>query len=308
MKSAILKAHLALLAVNIIYGVNYIVAKDVMPAFLSPPAFVMTRVLGAVALFWLLNRFTGIDRVKTADLGRLALCGLFGVALNQLFFFEGLSLTNGVNAAIIMTSTPVLVILLSFVVLKEKITQTRITGVLLGLGGAIGVIALGGNASSGVNQLGDTFIFINATSYALYLVTVKPLMSKYSPVTVISYVFLFGSAVVVPYSSSAFFDQSWVLPDHVYWKMTFVVLGTTFLAYLLNIFALRVVSPTVSSSYIYLQPVLTFVFALIYDHYFGGNMAGEPGIWHLIFTLLIFSGVYLVSKQSIPTTKKRTKP
>lgn len=294
----LLRAHLALLLVNVIYGANYIIAKEVMPEHLSPSVFVMTRVLGALIMFWILNRFVGLDKVKTKDFVRLALCGLCGVALNQLFFFEGLSLTSPVNSAIIMTSTPVIVILLSLLVLRERITINRITGIVIGLAGAVGIILLGVGANTpGVNWLGDTFILINATSYAFYLVLVKPLMKKYSPITVISYVFLFGSAFVFPYASSDFFVQEWEFPTNVWLQITYVVVATTFIAYLLNIFALKIVSPTVSSSYIYLQPLLSLVFALLHDHWYKGNLAGDPGPWHVLCALMIFTGVYLVSRR-----------
>ena len=300
MKQQLIKAHLALFAVNVIYGANYVIAKDVMPEYLPSETFVMTRVVGALILFWLLNRFTGIDKIQTKDFFRLALGGLFGVAVNQLFFFEGLSYTSSVNAAIIMTSTPIIVILLSYVFLKEKINRRKVTGIIIGLSGAIGIILL--NAGDKASKLdwsaiGDTFILLNASSYALYLVIIKPLMTKYSPITVISYVFLFGSAFVIPYSMDSFLAQDWNFSIDVYLKITFVVVAVTFIAYLLNIFALKIVTPTVSSSYIYLQPVLSFVFTIIYDQTTGKNMAGNPGIWHLVFTLCIFLGVFLVSRQ-----------
>ncbi len=301
MNNALIKAHLALLAVNIIYGANYVVAKDVMPAYLNPISFVMARILGALVMFWILNRFVGLDKVKPKDFIRLLFCGLFGVALNQLFFFEGLSMTSPVNAAIIMPCTPIIVVVLSFFILKESLSRNRLIGISLGLAGALGVILIGAFSDGkdiNANGLGDLFILINATSYALYLVLVKPLMKRYSPLTVISYVFLFGSAFVVPYAFSDFTAQNWEMPTDIYVKIAFVVICVTFLAYLLNIFALKTVSPAVSSSYIYLQPLLSLLFTWMHDEITGGNMLGTLVPLHAVFALMIVAGVYITSREA----------
>lgn len=298
-----LKAHLALLAVNIIYGANYVIAKDVMPAYLNPASFVMARVLGALILFWLLNRFVGLDKVKTKDFILLMFCGLFGVALNQMFFFEGLSITSPVSAAIIMPCTPIIVVLLSYFLLKEQISKNRLLGISIGLAGALGIVLLGAGFFSGKTDLqtsanGNLFILINATSYALYLVLVKPLMKKYSPLTVISYVFLFGSAFVIPYAAETFVEQTWDMPMNIYLAIAFVVICTTFLAYLLNIYALKIVSPAISSSYIYLQPLLSLLFTWLHDQSTGGNMLGSLEPLHGVFALMIIAGVYITSREA----------
>lgn len=298
MKRGIIYAHLALLAVNLIYGANYVIAKGVMPEYLNPATFIMARVTGALLLFWIVNRFVGLDKVKGKDFIRLAFCGLFGVAVNQLFFFEGLNLTSPVNAAIIMTSTPIMVVLISWPILGDRISLKKLLGIGLGLSGALGVILSGGNAA-GISPTGDSFILINAMSYALYLVLVKPLMSKYSPITVISYVFAFGCAFVVPYSYDSFAGQDWALPTGVLLRVGFVVFFVTFIAYLLNIFALKIVSPTVSSSYIYLQPLLSTLFALMHDSMYGSSMVSGLTVFHLLFGLMICSGVYIVSRASL---------
>ena len=304
MRNTLIQAHSALMAVNIIYGANYVIAKGVMSeeviavSHLTPAGFVMTRIFGAVILFWILHRFMGIEKVARTDLARLAFCGLFGVALNQMFFFEGLARTSPIDASIIMMTTPVTVVLLSFVILKERPSWKRVLGVAVGLGGAIGLILQstqsGGKAS---DPEGNLFILINALSYASYLVLVKPLMTKYKPVTVISYAFLFGALFAMPRGMGSFTEVNWDLPSMVLWKIAFVVVCTTFIAYLLNIFALKIVSPTVSSSYIYLQPVLSLFFVWVDDRISGGSALGVLSIFHLIFGLLVCLGVFLVSRR-----------
>ena len=115
-----LLAHLALLAANLIYAINYSFAKDVMPDFILPSAFVLLRVIGALFLFSVSYFLFVKEKVVLKDIFRLAICGVFGVAINQLLFFEGLNLTTPINAAIVMTINPILVILLSFLIIKES--------------------------------------------------------------------------------------------------------------------------------------------------------------------------------------------
>lgn len=290
-----LKAHLALFSVALIYGANYVIAKGLMPDPIPPRAFILIRVCGALALFGLI-RLRVREKVDRRDYGRLILCGLTGVAVNQIMFFEGLNLTSPVNAAIIMTSNPILVMVLAGILLKNRITKKKMLGVLSGAIGAITLIYLSSTTDGDSSWIGDTFVLINATSYAIYLVLVKPLMSKYKPITVISWVFLFGLAFVFPLGIVPFTKIEWVnVSINGWWKIAFVVVATTFMAYLLNIFALKRVQPTVASSYIYLQPVLVTIFTWIISSSGGASLLDPQ---RLGCTLLIFLGVWLVSSNS----------
>jgi drug/metabolite transporter (DMT)-like permease len=175
------KAHLALLGANIIYGANYIIAKGIMPNKIGPSSFVFLRILGAGILFWILKSFIK-EKVEKKDFLRLLFCGLLGVAANQLLFFHGLNLTSPIDASIIITAIPVLVVIFSFFILKEKITSNKLLGVSIGAMGAILLIWYGNRSGGTSSLLGNLFIFINACSYALYLVLVKPLMKKYNSI------------------------------------------------------------------------------------------------------------------------------
>lgn len=292
------KAHLALLAVNLIYGANYIIAKGVMPGYLSPNAFVALRATGACVLFWVIRLFIP-EKVALKDLFRLAACGLFGVAVNQLLFFQGLNMTSPISSAIIMTFNPIMVLILAALILRERLTKLKLVGSSLGLVGALSLIYYSsGNGMSGETTQGNILVLINAASYALYLVLVKPLMKKYKPITVISYVFLFGSCFVLTIGLPELMLVKFDFPKEIWWAIIYVVLAVTFLTYLLNIYALKMVSPTVSSSYIYLQPVISMLISILVSSYFNDttNYLEGLNLWHLIFTLLIFVGVYLVSK------------
>ena len=240
------------------------------------------------------------EKVDKKDILRLAICGVFGVAINQLLFFEGLNLTTPINAAIIMTINPVLVLMMSSLILFEKINIRKGIGIALGLVGASTLIINGGDLSGNTGyMLGNMFIFINAASYGLYLVLVKPLMQKYHPITVMFYVFSFGLLYVLPFGYSELTVVQWdSFSSKIIWEVVFVVVCTTVIAYFLNSYALKSLNPSTVSIYIYLQPVLATLFAI----FRGSDFLDEIKI---ISALIIFFGVYLVSV--LPLKEKRQK-
>ena len=271
-----------------------------MPDFIQPSGFILLRVLGAVILFSISYFVFVREKVQTKDLIHLAICGVFGVAINQLLFFEGLNLTTPINAAIILTTNPILVMIISFLILKETITLRKGLGVTLGIIGASILILNDGNFSGNANfMLGNLFVFINALSYGLYLVFVKPLMQKYHPITVMFYVFAFGLLYVLPFG---YHELSVVnfssLPLKIIWEVLFVVVCTTFIAYLLNSVALQKLNPSTVSIYIYLQPVLASVFAILV-----GSDALDMN--KIIAASIIFIGVYLVSARPLKSRKQK---
>jgi drug/metabolite transporter (DMT)-like permease len=287
-----IKAHLALIAVALIYGLNYSIAKDVMPDFVQPRAFILLRVSGAVILFFALGLNMKKEVVAKSDWLRIIAAGFFGVAANQLLFFEGLNITTPISAAVIMTTNPIMVLSLSAIFLKAPLTWPRIGGILLGISGALYLITKGGdfqNIFHAGESLGNTLVMLNALSYASYLVVVKPLMARYRPYTVIKWVFLAGLAFVIPFGIGQVPAINWAeMPLKIYWEIAFVIVGTTFLAYLLNIFALKTVSSTTVSFYIYLQPLVATLAAIALG-------SDQPEYHMLVSAALIFMGVYLVS-------------
>ena len=285
-----LKPHLAVLGANIIYGLNYTIAKDVMPEYIPPFGFIFCRVAGALILFWAIFAFN-YEKIAKKDLLLLAVCGFFGVAANQLMFFYGLNLTTPINAGIIMTSNPILVLIASAIILKNKITLTKVGGIALGIVGALLLLLFKNNFSFGSETIvGDTFIFLNAMSYGTYLVIAVPLMKKYKPITVITWVFTFGFIYVLPFGFTEFTEIAWSMFSTKIWlEFAFVIICTTFFAYLLNIYGLKKLNPSTVSTYIYLQPLLAAAFAI---------WVGKDSLdWiKIVAAILIFSGVYLVSK------------
>jgi drug/metabolite transporter (DMT)-like permease len=303
MKQTNFKAHFALFFVNVLYGAGHLLAKGVMPQFLSPPVFIFLRVSGAVLFFWVLALFLRKIKILRKDIPRFILCGLFGVALNQMFFFHGLNLSSSINSGIIMSMNPIMVAILSFFILKEQPSFIRTIGILIGAVGAI-LLTLKGSVQAGESMLGDLFLFINAMSYAFYLVLVKPLMTKYAPLTVITWVFTFGLFLICLYPPTLI-DLSEIslygFPSEIYLKIGYIIIGVTFMTYLLTIYGLKYLSATVSSSYIYFQPVLVILFAFLFTYLnWSEDYTNTITIQKLSYMLLIFTGVYLTTR----TTKQ----
>lgn len=280
----------------IIYAAGFSIIKEVTPEHVSPAGFVAMRVIGATPLLWLTGLFIK-EKVEKADLKKLALLSLFGVSINQSLFIKGMALTSPISGAIIMITTPLLVLIIGNLVLKEKFTAQRISGILLGLSGA-GMMILTSSLANGKedNALGDLYIFINALSWGTFLVYVKPLMIKYNTITVLKWVFLFGLPILIPLGWTGMMDVQWsTLTGKNWFDILFVVVMVTFVAYLLNVYALRVLSPTVVSAYIYLQPVFAAAIAVYLEK--------DHLTWQkVVFALCIFAGVFLASQTATKKT------
>jgi drug/metabolite transporter (DMT)-like permease len=291
-----LRPHLFVLAANLIYGANYSIAKKAMPEFIQPLGFVLVRVVFACALFWLSAAFIKEkEKLRKKDYLRLALCGLFGVAVNQLLFFAGLNITTPINAALMMTTNPVLVLLMAHFLIREKISFSKTAGIVLALSGASCLILYGGKTSfSGQSAWGDFMVLINSFSFAVFLVIAKPLMMRFHPFTVMKWTFLFGTVPVLFFGMHEMINARWHdMTLNIWLAVIYVVLATTFLAYAFNIFALRQLDASQVSVYIYLQPLFAAMFSVLFGE-------GLPQWIHLFTGLMIFTGIRLtLLKKSI---------
>jgi drug/metabolite transporter (DMT)-like permease len=286
-----LLGHLCLFGANLIYSINYSVAKDVLGNHIQSSGFILLRAVCAMVLYWLTSLFMRYEKIAKEDRLRLFFCGVFGVAVNQLLFFKGLSLTSPINASIMMVCTPILVLLMGYFAMTEKISLLRITGILTGLAGAIFLILnpAQGKQMGSVNW-GDVLVLLNACSWGLYLIIVKPLMQKYHTITVIKWVFLTGFVLVLPFGYKELMLVQWQsMPTKIYWEVFFVVFATTYLAYILNTYSLKNLSSSVAGTYIYSQPLLTALFAVLMGK-------DEIDYVKIIASLMIFGGVYMASK------------
>ena len=293
MKSRAL-ALLAAFGATAIYGMNHTIAKVVMPHYIGPFGFIMLRVVGACILFWLVSFFIPKETIERKDFLRIAFTALLGMCINMLMFFKGLQLSTPINSGVIVTLTPIIILILSAFFLKEKLTRFKFLGIVLGFIGAL-LLILYGNSNKVINapdiSLGNTMLLINAVSFGAYLVMVKPLTKKYSTVTLMKWMFLLGVIYTFPFTITEFIEVSWkTLPFEAIWRIGFVVVGTTFLTYMFNVYALKTLPATTIGAFTYLQPIITIVYAVI-----TGNDILD-GV-KILACLLVFLGVYLVSKK-----------
>ena len=285
-------ALIAATMVSLIYGVSFTIAKDVMPTYIKPFGFILLRVFGATILFWLISFFGPTEKIQLKDFPRIIAAAFFGVALNMLTFFKGLSFTSPISAAVIMVTTPIIVLILSAIIMKEKMIKRKIFGILLGLFGTGFLILYGrliGNAANA--PLGNLLVFINAVSYAFYLILVKKLMDKYNAFTFVKWIYTFGLLMVLPFGWSEYQEIQWAtIPTYILWEIVFVVVFTTFFTYLFNLVSMRELKPTTVSVFIYLQPLFATIFAISLGK-------DELTLVKIVSAVLIFVGVYLVTQK-----------
>ncbi len=277
----------------VIYGVSFTIAKEVMPQYIKPFGFIVLRVFGATILFWIASFFVKKEQIKLRDYFKIMIAAIFGVALNMLTFFKGLSMTTPISGAVMMVTTPILVLTFASIFLNEKATNRKLFGIGIGLLGAVFLIVYGKKIAAGNNELiGNLLVFVNAASYAMYLILIKSLTKKYNPLTFAKWLYLFGLIMVIPFGVRELQLVNFsLLPQNVLLKIGFIIVFTTFITYLFNLLAIKKLKPTTVSIFIYLQPVIATTYALAVK-------SDTLNSVKIIATLLIFVGVYLVSSKT----------
>lgn len=287
---------LAAIGATAIYGLSHTIAKGVMPDYVAPFGFIMLRVIGAATLFWSASIFGPKEKIEKKDYLRILLCAFLGMGINMLVFFKGLALSTPINSAVLITITPIIVLIFSALLIKEKIPLRKIIGILIGLAGALGLILYGHEIRDDAPDipLGNFFILLNAIFYALYLIVAKILIDKYHPLTFMKWLFSLGILICLPFGYRELIAIEWAsLPFEALWKIVFVVVGTTFCTYLFNIFALTQLKASTVSAFIYLQPLIGILYAVA---------TGQDVLTtvKVLAACLVLSGVYLASKPPGP--------
>lgn len=289
------KAHIAVLIANLIFGAGYAVIKTITPSYLAPFSLNVVRVVVSLILFWSLLLFkpsrASIDK---KDIPLFILCGITGVAINQIMFVKGLSLTSAIHSSLLSLATPIFITIIALWLIKENFSINKFFGLALGIGGAtLLVLAKDVQSSNSSSLLGDMFVLINAVSYAFYMVIVRPLMEKYNALHVLRWVFTFGAIFILPIALPDFIATDWSVFGIVQWTaLAFVVLFVTFLSYLFTVYGLQELGPSVTGAYIYTQPVFATIIAMVF--------AGEHFTTiKALAAVLIFSGVYLVNRKKV---------
>lgn len=284
---------LAALGATTIYGLSHTIAKEVMPTYIQGFGLVQVRLLGATLLFWLVSLFVPRQNISRSDFPRMVVCAFFGMAVNMVSFFKGIELSTPINSAVLITMTPILVFVFSAILIKEKLLLPRIIGVVLGFIGALVLILFGKEIRQDAPNipLGNILFLFNATGFGLYLVLVKPLSEKYTTVHLLKWLFLFGFVMSFVVTHTEFNAVSWsTLPFEAIWRFAYVIVGTTFLTYLLNVYALKQLKASTIGVFTYLQPLIGIVYAIVV----GADTFTSS---KLVAAVVILIGVYLVTKR-----------
>lgn len=287
-------AILAAIGATGIYGLNHTIAKGVMPHYVGAYGFVMLRVIGAASLFWIISILGPKEKIDKKDYLRMLICALFGMGTNMLVFFKGLSLSTPINSAVLVTTTPIIVLIMSALLIKEKITRRKVLGIFIGLIGALGLIVLGTEIRQDAPNipLGNFLILMNSVFYGTYLILAKILISKYHPFTFMKWLFSLGILICLPFGYHELSEIEWsLLPFGIIWRIGFVIIGTTFCTYLFNIFALTQLKASTLSAFVYVQPLIGILFALA---------MGKDTLTtiKILAAVLVLVGVYLSSRRT----------
>lgn len=279
---------------TIIYGLNHTIAKAVMPDYVGAFGFIFFRTAGAAILFWAVSFFLPNETIDRKDYLRFFMTALLGMCINMLSFFKGLELSTPVNSGIFATTNPIIILLLSYIFLKEKIGVRKFLGIGLGFAGALMLVLYGteNSAKSPNVLLGNMLFMVNSIFFSSYIIMVKPLTKKYHTITIMKWLFLMGFIMTFPITVGEFSVINWSdLPYNIVWRILFVIVGTTFLTYLLNLFALKNLQASTVGAFAYAQPIIAIAFAV-----FSGN--DYLDIFKAFACITIMVGVYLVSKKS----------
>ena len=255
MKSQAYKGHLAMLGANILWGLMSPVSKAVLIAGpISALSLTTFRMVGAAVIFWLASLFTKKEHVNHQDLMKLFFAALLGIVLNQGSFIFGVSLTSPINASIVTTTTPIITMIIAAFYLKEPVTGKKVIGIFVGAAGALLLIlssqsaAAGGGKSS--NIWGDLLCLLAQFSFSFYFVLFKGLIGKYSPITLMKWMFTYASICTIPFTFNHISAIDFAnLPAELYLGIAYVVIGGTFLPYLFIPIGQTLLRPTVACMY-----------------------------------------------------------
>ena len=285
--------HVLILIVNILFAINITISKSLLPDQISPEGLTVLRMLFASVMFWITSLFTTREHVTRKDLGLLFLCSMTGIALNQGLFLFGLSQTSPIDASIISTASPIFVMVLAAIVLNEPITRLKAFGVMLGATGAIALILSSIQVATGQsNMFGNLLCITSSFSYSIYLVIAKPITQRYSSVTMMKWMFLFAAIVISPFTYQNLLETPafhGTISFQNIASILYVLIGATFIPYLLIPMSLKRIRPTTMSMYNYIQPMGASTIAIIIGQ-------DTFSIVKLIAAAFVFGGVYMVTQ------------
>ncbi|MEO8173036.1 MAG: DMT family transporter [Sediminibacterium sp.] len=286
------KARVGVIVANFFFGTSVIAVKHIAPSLLQPFALTAIRIVVTMLLFWAMYAVRPVKmNIERKDFIRLVFCALLGITMNQTFTMLGFSLTTPIHASLLLLSTPITITLLAAWFLKESLNVFKIAGLLLGIsGGAVLVLSKDSSSTAGSQQsLGDLLVVLSSISYSIYVISVKPLMTKYKSTHILQWVFLFGTVFSLPIGWDALNKVQWSGFDGWSWfALAYCIFGATFIAYRLMNYGIDKLGASVTGSYIYTQPF----FATIASMLILNESLSLPKIGA---ALLIMAGVFLTN-------------
>ena len=293
-KNSALIGNLACFTAYAIFGFNIISCKEIaIDGNITPMALFCLRSFGATVLFWIWSLFTAPrEHIEKKDIWKVVIASFLGLFMTQLSFLFAITQTTAIDASIMSTLSPIMTLIISAIVIKERITWSGIIGIALSLVGVLILIFNCVSIRSGADSTsiwGILGMVCNTLCFASYVGIFKPLIQKYSVVTFMKWMFLFSSLMALPFAFSAFGASNLsAVPMNVMWQVIYVVVGATFIAYFLIPIGQKRLRPVVVCMYTYVQPVIAMVIAL------------ALGLDHLtllkvLATVLVFTGVGLVN-------------
>lgn len=289
-----LRGHLSIAAAYTIFGLNVVLCKDIAnSAAVAPHVLFTFRALGASALFWLVSLFQPQEKIQKGDMWRIALASFLGFFLTQMTFLIGITMATAIDSAILGTLGPVFTMIVAYFFVGEPITGKKAGGVTLSLMGVLFLIfnsVQRGGGASATTPLGLVMLLLNSLTFAMYLGIFRPLVSKYSVVTFMKWVFLFSLLMSLPLSAREMFTMDYAaIPVTVRWEIGYLIFFATFIAYYLIPYGQKLIRPTLVSMYNYLSPIIATVVSI------------WTGMDHLTWqkvlaAMAIVGGVILVSK------------
>lgn len=259
--------HAMVFTANVIFGLNVPITQILLSSCMTPMGYTLSRVLFVSAVFWIAGLFCKKEHVRPKDLLLIAAGGFFGFILSQLAFAVGITHTTPVHWSLITAMSPIIVMLLAALFLKEPVTRMKVVGVALGVGGAVLLISrseMSGDAGSS-NMFGIFLSVISNTAYAVYLIITRSVSQRYSPLTMMKWMFLFTSLMLLPFGLPELLEQP-VYTGNADWKslamLAFVLVGATGISYFLVPFALKFLRATTVSIYMNLQPIVASIAAI----------------------------------------------
>jgi drug/metabolite transporter (DMT)-like permease len=292
MNKSKLQGHAAMLVSSIIFGANIPISKQLLPDWMSPWAMTYSRFAFGAVMFWVLSIFMPRTRIPKKDMVRLFIGSMLGVGINQASFIFGLQLTAPTDASIVITVMPIMAMIIAFFMLKEPITFKKAGGVFLGLVGVLCIIltASYNSGSHGASVAGDLFCMLSCLSYAFFLVITRDISKRYDAITIMKWMFLFSSIVTFPFGFHDLINAPiFTSGNRAAWSSyAYLLIGATFLTYLLIPMAQKRIRPTTIGMYNYVQPLVASLIAI--------STGQDEFSWvKPAAAVLIFIGVYLVT-------------